>query len=164
MDSKQFNEDKKRGKIAEVLVYLLGLLNGYEIEDVSEIPQYRYIGDFKVTLPSGRVAFLEVKNDSKIGSTRNILCEELNYDKDNYRFIDGNMHCNSDYFVVVSMDCHKIFVFDFKKIQQIYKLGQYREFNYPSQTTFCYLLPIFEAKRHNALIAEIDYFKQGGED
>ena len=59
---------------------------------------------------------IEVKNDSCIASSGNILCEEENYIKADNRMIKGNMYCDSDIFCIVSQQARKIYVLDFKRL------------------------------------------------
>lgn len=71
--------------------------------------------------------------------------------------IKGNMYCDSDIFCVVSQQARKIYILDFKRLQEIYKKGEYRVIEHPEQTTYCYLLPIHRAKQWGALITTIGY-------
>lgn len=99
-----FKEDLKLGNEAEHLVkrVLSNLTTQYAFEVVGDQREYRYKGDIKAIGADGNETMIEVKNDSCIASSGNILCEEENYIKADNRMIKGNMHCDSDIFCVVS--------------------------------------------------------------
>ena len=69
--------------------------------DVSDDPQYYHNGDLMISLPSGE-RYVEVKDDSRIADTGNILCEEEVYYKESDTFTKGYMHSNYDIYAVVS--------------------------------------------------------------
>ena len=73
----QFYKDLNAAKAAEKIVrdYLLSL-GCYQIEDISENPDFYNIGDIKLTKSMGQVRYIEVKDDSRIHETKNVLCEE----------------------------------------------------------------------------------------
>jgi len=101
----EFKTDLAKAKTAEQIV--LAALSNYSsywtLEDISEDRSCYYLGDIKATYAgTGVVQYIEVKDDSRIHETKNILCEEENYLKDDGRYIKGNMHCESDIFCVVS--------------------------------------------------------------
>ena len=99
-----FFKDLEQAKPAEDLVLntLSSLAPGYTFTNVSNIREYRYKGDIMVTTPRGEQIFLEVKNDSRIADTSNVLCEYRNYIKDGDYFIKGNMCSDYDYYCIVS--------------------------------------------------------------
>lgn len=75
----------------------------YTFEDVSDLPQYYHKGDIKATcLEDGREIFIEVKDDSRIHQTKNILCEDEVYYKDADYWAPGNMESDYDIYVIVS--------------------------------------------------------------
>lgn len=154
-----FKDDLKLGRNAEYLVkrVLSELAVQYAFEVVGDQPEYYYKGDIIATGEDGSQTMIEVKNDSRIADSGNILCEEEVLYKDSGRIAKGNMHCESDIYCVVSEQARKIYILDFKKLQEIYKKGEYRIINHPEQTTFCYLLPIHRAKQWGALIKTICY-------
>lgn len=155
----QFQEDLAAAKPAERLVRqtLSKLTSEYEFVDVADDPQYYDYGDILAIGKNGSKVFFEVKNDSRIAETKNILCEDEVYDKRNDRYTKGNMHSNYDYYCVVSEAENRVYILDFKVLRQIYKKGEFRIFNHPTQYTEGYLLPLYLAKRYKALIAQIDY-------
>lgn len=101
---------------------LSSLYPNYSWEDVSDIREYRYRGDIRATdKETGQQFYFEVKDDSRIAETANILCEEENYLKETDRYISGGMYADNDYYCVLSQKERKIYIFDFKILQQIYK-------------------------------------------
>jgi hypothetical protein len=101
---KDFFGDMENAKQAELLVRdtLAALTKDYTFEAVGDVKEYRYKGDIKAIDAAGNELFIEVKDDSRIADTGNILCEEENYIKDNDYFIDGAMRCDSDIYCVVA--------------------------------------------------------------
>jgi hypothetical protein len=118
-----FYKDLEAAQAAEHLVAdtFSSLTSGYQFEWVGDRKEYRYRGDIKATAADGREIFIEVKDDSRIADTRNVLCEEENYIKDGDYFIKGNMKSNTDIYCVVSAAERKIYVMDFKILKSIYK-------------------------------------------
>ena len=156
---KDFYHDLQAAKKAEKIVKdtFSALAIGFAFEDVSEAREYFYKGDIKATDPLGRETFIEVKDDSRIAETKNILCEYEVYYKENDYYSKGNMHSNYDVYCIVSQAERKIYVLDFKILKEIYKKGQHRVIPHAQQDTYCYLLPISIAKRYGAMIAELEY-------
>jgi hypothetical protein len=74
---------------------------GYKVFDVADQPQYYHKGDLRIILPTGE-RFVEVKDDSRIADTQNILCEEEVFYKDINEFVKGNMYSDYDIYAVVS--------------------------------------------------------------
>ena len=99
-----FFQDLAAAKPAEQLVLntLSSLATGWRFDDVSNIKEYRYKGDIRATSNSGQEYFLEVKNDSRIAETGNILCEYKNFIKDGAYYIKGNMLSDYDFYCIVS--------------------------------------------------------------
>lgn len=74
----------------------------YTFEDVSNNREYFYKGDIKATSSTGKEIFIEVKDDSRIAESKNVLCEyEVYYKESNY-YGKGNMKSNYDIYCVVS--------------------------------------------------------------
>ena len=137
----QFSKDLIKGKRGEDIVkdVLFSLTSGYKIEDVSDDPQYYYTGDLRVTTPEGKIYYLEVKNDSRIHETKNLLLEDEVYFKETGEFRKGNMYCKSDVYVVVSESDRKVYFFDFGTLKQHYKEGNFECIRHQAQDTYCYL-------------------------
>ena len=153
-----FQSDLARGKIAEQIVEQLALASGAKVIDVSDLKEYHKYGDLQVTLPTGESYFLEVKNDGVIGSSQNVLCEEEVYMKDGDYYNKGFMYNQSNYLLVVDEAEREIYIFDFKELKKIYKkCGTFKFFDYPEQSSECYLVPICRAKQYGAYIKKINY-------
>lgn len=155
-----FERDLKKGKRAEEIVKntLSALTDDFTFEDVSNNRLFYYSGDIKaVDKRSGKEYFIEVKNDSRIADTGNILCEEEVYYKRYDYFGRGNMDGNSDIFAIVSESEERIYVIDFKILQKNYHLGEFRKMEYPQQFSYVYLLPIGTIKKLGGLITTIEY-------
>lgn len=154
-----FYEDLAKAQEAEKLVQQVfqGLTNEYKFLWVGDQREYRYKGDVIAETADGRRIFIEVKADEVIAKTQRVLCEEENYLKDDGRFIKGNMQCDSDIFVVVSQSENKMYIIDFKKLQQIYKKGEYKRIPHSHQDTYCYLLDLCRVSQWGALITTINY-------
>lgn len=156
---KGFYEDLANGKEAEQLVVEVfsSLTEDYKFESVGDKREFFYKGDIKAIAADGREIFIEVKDDSVICKTQNILCEEEVYYKSCDYYGKGNMKANYDIYVVVSKQERKMYVINFETLHSIYKQGDYKEIEHPSQITYCYLLPLGVAKRVGAIITTIEY-------
>lgn len=123
-----------------------------------EIATFFIVGDIEaIHKISGKRVSIEVKNDSRIAETRNVLCEEEVYYKQHDYYGRGNMYSNTDVFCVVSIPERKIYVLDFKSLKANYRRGIYKEIEHPKQTTFCYLCNLDDLKCWGAMIAEIEF-------
>ena len=156
---KDFYKDLAQAKSAEQLVLkvLEERTPACLFYDVSNNRDCYYKGDIKVFAPSGAYYYVEVKNDSRIAETHNILCEEEVYFKDYGEFQKGNMSCSSDFYAIVSAQERKIYILDFKILQRIYKQGRYKVIPHYDQDTHCYLLALDKARKAGALIDIIEY-------
>lgn len=155
-----FQKDLAAAKAAENTVRRVfsSLTNEYRFEDVSNQREFYYKGDIKaISLSTGTEIYIEVKDDSRIAQTHNVLCEEEVFYKEYGYYGKGNMSCNYDIYCVVSKSEHKIYVIDFKVLKSIYKRGEFKHINHPQQETFCYLVPIGLVKKYNGLLDVIDY-------
>ena len=66
-----------KGAEQKVLETLSSLTNDYEFIDVSNKQEYWHKGDIlAINKATGARTFIEVKDDSRIAETHNILCEE----------------------------------------------------------------------------------------
>lgn len=114
-----FNADLELGREAELIVreVFSGLTDEYDFIDISDNSDYYYCGDIvAVNKETGEAKFIEVKNDSRIWETQNILCEEEVYYKERDYYSKGNMYCDSDYYAIVSRCEHLIYLLDFKRL------------------------------------------------
>ena len=157
-----FKQDKEIATAAEAFA-LLELEKQYgdrfsSFQWVGSNPEYYYKGDIKaIDNATGEVVFFEIKNDSRIHETQNILCEEEVYYKDNDYLGKGNMSADGDYYCIISFAAKKIYILDYKKLKQIYKKGEYKVINHPAQTTYCYLLELCRASQWGALLDIINF-------
>lgn len=154
-----FYKDLEDAKAAELFIRdeLARRTNDYDFFAIGDIKEYRYKGDIKAVDKNGNEIFIEVKNDSRFADTWSILCEEECYLKEDDRFIKGNMYCDSDIYCVLSERERIIYVFDFKILKNIYKMGEYKIIQHSQQNTHCYLLELCRAKQFGALITKIKY-------
>lgn len=101
---KNFFSDLENSKEAEQMarVCLSALTSDYNFVDVSNIRDYFYKGDIMAIDAQGNRTFIEVKQDSRIHETGNVLCEDkvLFFDTGMRR---GNMQSNYDVYCVVSI-------------------------------------------------------------
>ena len=155
-----FQRDLEWGKQGEEIVKqaLSALTDDFTFEDVSNDRCFFYCGDIKaIDKRSGKEYFIEVKNDSRIVDTGNILCEEEVYYKRHDYYGKANMDGESDVFAIVSKAENKIYFIDFKILKANYRLGEFKKLDYPQQFSYVYLLPICTIKKLGGLIAVIDY-------
>lgn len=155
-----FYSDLAIGKQGEEIVKnaLAALTTDFTFEDVSNNRSFFYCGDIKaIDKNSGKEYFIEVKNDSRIADTGNILCEDEVYYKNCDYYGKGNMQSDSDIFAIVSQAENKIYLIDFKILQANYRLGEYKAIEHKQQITYCYLLPIGTIKRLGGLLAIVNY-------
>ena len=158
--NKQFYVDLERGQKAELLVrdILEALTDEYEFEWVGAEEQYRYKGDIKATAADGSEIFIEVKDDTIIGTSGNVLIEEEVYFKETDEVRKGFIYNDYEVFCVISRDTQTLYFFDFNVIKQIYKkYGEYKFYNYISQSSDCFLLDIGRIKQFGGFIAKIEY-------
>ena len=158
---KNFEKDLAAAKEAEYLVEKYFRIMGsdtYEFRNVSEDSDYYYKGDLLAIAADGHRVGIEVKDDSRIAETGNVLCEEsVYYIRGDYEG-KGNMQSNYDIYCIVSKPEKKIYIIDFKKLRKIYKsFGIAKEIPHVDQITYCYLVPLWVIKQQGCFIAEIDY-------
>ena len=123
-----FKTDLVRGHRAEQIVkdVFTALTNDYTFEDVSNTPSCYHKGDILATAANGKQTYIEVKNDSRIAETKNVLCEEEVYMYDGDYYNKGSMYSDYEIYCVVSEPEHKIYVFDFKILKEHYKSGEFK--------------------------------------
>lgn len=155
-----FYRDLEFGKEAEVIVRdrLSSLDDSRTYELVGDNPLYYHRGDIRVVdKESGEVRFIEVKNDSVIHKTGNILCEEEVYFKKQYYSKDGNMFSDYDIYAVVCKEQRKIYIINFEVLKKNYRKGSFKVIEHSQQITYAYLLHIDEIKRLGGLISVVSY-------
>lgn len=119
-----FYRDLEKAKKAEAIVkeVLSSLTSKYEFIDVSNIPNYYHKGDIlAVDKESGKQIFIEVKDDSRIADTKNILCEDLVYYYETGEEVKGNFYNDYEVYCIVSQPERKIYFYDFGTLQRVYK-------------------------------------------
>lgn len=154
-----FWSDLAQARSAEDLVreVFSRLTDKYTFKDVANQREYFHKGDIKATTADGREVFIEVKNDSRIADTHNLLCEEENYFHDSGEWAKGNFYSDYQIYCVVSAAERKIYVMDFSILKQHYKSGQWKQIKHYEQTCYCYLCPLGNVRSWGAMIAEVDY-------
>ena len=154
-----FNTDLVKGHRAEQIVkdVFTSLTDKYTFQDVSNNPSYFHKGDIIATAADGRQIMIEVKNDSRIGDTKNILCEEEVYMKEGDYFNKGSMYSDYEIYCIVSEEERRIYVIDFNILKAHYKSGEFKRIYHPQQYTDAYLLSLGLLKRYNGVIDIINY-------
>lgn len=133
------------------------LTKDYKFYDVSSQREYFHKGDIKAVAADGREIFLEIKNDSRIADTHNLLCEEENYYHESDYWAKGNFYSDYQIYCVMSEAERKIYVMDFSILKKNYKSGKYKQIKHWEQTTYCYLCPLEDVRAWGAMIAEVEY-------
>ena len=153
-----FFSDLKKAHKAEIIVRdaFAALTDEYSFYDVSGDREYYHKGDIKSIDDDGNEIMIEVKDDSRIAETRNVLCEEF-VTYTNGDFHDGNMYSDYEIYCVLSQAERKIYVIDFSILKAHYKTGHYKVIPHPEQTTYCYLCSLGMIERWGALITVVDY-------
>lgn len=121
-----FYKDLEAAKPAEQLVLNLLASSGYEVEDVSDIREYYNKGDIKLVLPTGKTFFIDVKDDSRIAETGNVLCEYAVHFKENDYYCKGDMEKDYDILAVVSKGEQKVYFIDFNILKRKYSQGEHK--------------------------------------
>ena len=156
----EFRRDAAAAKPAELLVMnvMAAKATNWSFQHVGEDRLYYHIGDIKATnKTTGEIVYLEVKNDSRIAATGNVLCEEENYFFDSRCYTKGNMYSNYQYYCVLSQDDRKIYIIDFDKLRRIYKQGRFTQIYHNDNICYCFLLPLDTVRAHGALLCEVEY-------
>ena len=141
----------------EVISALSNLAPDIEFVNVSNDKEYFYKGDIKAILPDGRCAMIEVKRDTRIGDTHNILCQEAKkyWDKDYWQ--KGTMHSDYEVYAIVSPQRRRVCFIDFKVLFAHYKEGKHRVFITDEAAEDIYLLPLEYLEEQGGIIATVDY-------
>lgn len=157
-----FFKDLELAKGAEEIVFntLSKLAPDYKFIDVSNDRAYYHKGDIKAVAADGKEIMIEVKDDSRIADTGNILCEESVLYYENYQRVKGNFYSDYEIYCIVSKREQKIYILDFSILKKIYK--QYRQITirHYDQENEVYLLPLKEAEKAGALIATVKFEKE----
>lgn len=158
-----FKSDLAKAKNGEAIVLdvLRHTTDNYEFNDVSDDKAYYYKGDIAAHDNSWNMDYyLDVKMDSCIARTCNILCEEKVYYKyDNY-YGKGNMQSDYDYLAIISVEAQRIYIIDFAELKKHYKEGRYYVKDHGEQITYGTLFPLSKAWKYNMVEAVISYEKR----
>ena len=159
-----FFKDLAKAKVGEgiVLEVLKNCTGEYEFLDVSDDKTYWHKGDIDAyDAQKDKHYYLDVKMDSKIGKTHNILCEEEIYYEDDGVYKPGNMACDYDYLAIISVKAKCIYIIDFALLKQHYKEGYDYMKDHGEQTTYGTLFPLSKARDYGMLEAIINYEETG---
>lgn len=157
---KDFKKDLVIGKRAEKIVLdkLSSLTTDYNFTDVSRDYIYYDIGDIRATnKKTGKDLYIEVKNDSRIAETHNVLCEREVYYESTGKYKLGNMSCCGDIYIIVSESERKLYILDYKLLRKNYRKGIEKKIRHSQQTTYGYLCELALIKEWGALLYTIDY-------
>lgn len=179
---------KEAEKIVKKVLELLA--ENYDFTDVSDEKEYWHLGDIKFRYTYNAYLdrydrthyyfdenyveplkqeefdfcnydyFIDVKDDSRIGDTGNILCEEKVYFKTSGKYAKGNMYSGYDYLAIVSKNENKIYMLDFHLLQKHYKEGRKIRINHKEQWNDVYLYSLDKAKEDGILMATIEYERE----
>ena len=154
-----FFADLKKARAAEhiVLEKLSSLAADYTFTNCADEQAYWHKGDIIATDADGAQLFIEVKDDSRIHETGNLLCEFAVEYHNTGKMAKGGMFNQTDIYCVVSQPQRKIYVFDFPRLQQVYLRGRYKKIPHAEQTTYCYMNKLDRLKNCGALVGELDY-------
>lgn len=155
----EFNKDLEAARGAEYLVLqeLSKRDKSIQFQWVGDQPEYYYKGDIIATAADGKQYFIEVKNDSRIADTYNVLCEDEVYYKKSGYFGKGGMYNTTDIYCVVSEQQKKIYVIDFKVLQSNYRNYEFKIIRHKDQDTYAYFMPIGKIRKYGGLLATIEY-------
>lgn len=156
----EFLQDAAAARDAEQLVaaIMASLTSTWNFEVIEGEDENQHKGDIKVTDPvTGFSLFLEVKDDSRIATTGNVLCEVTKFFEDTKTFKPGNMSYDYEYYCVVSQESRTIYVIDFSILKQVYRQGIATTIYHENDTTYCYLVPLELIVEKGGLIRTIEY-------
>ena len=153
---KEFKKDLAKAQVVEkrVLETLSSLGTEYKFEWVGDQPACYHKGDIKAIAPDGREIYIDVKNDSRIHETGNVLCEEENFFKECGYYSKGNMYSSYDILAVVSQAEQKIYFIDFPLLKTFYNKGTLEYKEHAAQISYFYLCPLGTIKRKGAYLGE----------
>lgn len=153
-----FRRDLNNAREAEILVLqlLAGATDDYDFFWVGDNREYFNKGDIKaIDKNTGKEIFIEVKDDSRIADTGNVLCEE-EVDYIDYS-VKGNIYNEFNVYVVVSKQQKRIYVIDGEVLKANYKQGYKKYIPHGEQSTDAYLLPLWKLRELGGVIATINY-------
>ena len=165
-----FERDLAKARKAEHIV--CDVLNSatidYSFEEVGDQKDYFYKGDIKAMDFNNNVCFVEVKDDSRIAETGNVLCEYKVYSYGKSKWLKGNMQSDYDYYAVVAQQINTIYIIDFKVLKSRYKSGKhYAKDHYGddgrlAQKTVGTLCSLNQIKHWGGLLYTLKYREDNG--
>jgi hypothetical protein len=84
------------------------------------LPDFYRRGDIQA-YGNGQFIYIDVKDDTVIHETGNVLCEEEVYFKENDYYKKGFMYSDYDVLCVLSRVTRRMYFIDFKKLKEFYK-------------------------------------------
>ena len=163
--SSKFYEDLKKAKVGEeiVLDVLKNATNEWIFTNVSEDEEYYYKGDIEAWNIDVGCLYIDVKMDSRIAQTGNVLCEKKVYSYKDKKYHKGNLDSDYDDLAIISVEAKKIWIIDFNVLKKHYKEGRaYSKDHYDnngnlSQKTIGTLCSLKQIKKWGGLLYEIEY-------
>lgn len=145
--------------VCDVLSKLLGE-DDYTINNVALDEQFYYKGDIAVTDSWGDTVYIDVKDDSCICNTGNILAEHRVWIRGK-GWVDGFMQkAQYDYVAYLSQPDKKIYILDFALWKKYYKTVFVRHLfidHNGEQTTDGFLMRLDSARDLGIVVMEIGY-------
>ena len=160
-----FKDDLKKAKVGEatVLDVLKNCTVDWNFTNVAEDEQCYYLGDIEAWNIDKGVIYLDVKMDSCIADTGNVLCEAKVYCYNNNKYYKGNMQSDYDALAIISTAAQRIWIIDFAVLKAHYKEGrtyskEHKDKNGKlSQKTIGTLCSLKQIQRWGGLLYIIDY-------
>lgn len=161
-----FRRDHEKAKIAEHLVWevLCNTDSDFDFEEVGDNPEWYYHGDIRAINELDNIEVgVEVKNDSRIADTQNVLIEVKVWSYKENRYLKPNLESNYDYYAVVAQQINTIYIMDWNVLKRIYKQGKpytkdhYDDNGRKSQKTIGTLVNLGLIKRNGGLLYTIKY-------
>ncbi len=160
-----FKKDLAKAKVGEqaVLEVLNNTNSGWLFFDVSDDEECYYKGDIEAYDIDTGSLFIDVKMDSRIAETGNVLCEHKVYNYKTGEYLKGNMQSHYDYMAIISVSAKKIWIIDFKVLQEHYKEGKhyykdhYDDYGNLQQKTLGTLCSLEKIRRWGGLLYTIEY-------
>lgn len=157
---KEFRKDLEAAqegeRLTEMCLRILGS-EDYDFVNVGGNPAFYHKGDIlAIDKETGKQVCIEVKQDSRIAQTRNVLLED-EVDYFGIGLKKGNLHSDYEIYAIVSPQKEKILILDFEVLKKNYRKGNYKIIPHEDQVTFCYLLPLDLIEKLGGIIAVVDY-------
>jgi hypothetical protein len=160
-----FKKDLAKAKIGErtVLEVLRNTTDEWYFSDVSDDASCYYKGDIEAWDIIQGSFFIDVKMDSRIADTGNVLCEHKVYSYNKNEYLKGNMQSDYDALAVISVTAQKIWIIDFDVLKKHYKEGKhyvkdhYDDYGNLAQKTIGTLCSLEKIKKWGGLLCSIEY-------